>query len=216
MKKTAFLLPILFLFLVSVAVAQEYTGKVVSVIDSSNISVVSNRGEAVVRLSCVMSPVAGQPFAEEAQKFLKDLILDKTVEVSVSWMDHDSRQVSKLTIEGKNAGVLLAGAGMAWYDRRHGEDGAIAQAQAEAKSRGIGLWSEPDPVAPWEFLTARRGILPDRTGTPTGAKNSSYGFNILENKGDVGTSWEKSTILFSTSPYYGNWRSWGGYSRYGY
>ncbi|MHC9541313.1 MAG: thermonuclease family protein [Vulcanimicrobiota bacterium] len=175
MKKTLFILSLLMVFLTSFACAQNYTGKVISVTDSNNISVMKDNSATTVRLNCAACPAAGQSFAPEAQKFLQDLILNKTVEVRVVWMDYDKRQVSLVLLDGKNVGALIAGAGLAWYDGRHRKDGEIAAAQAEAQAKQLAIWSEPDPVAPWAFLTDQRGIVPNTSGPMTHAGGKGYG-----------------------------------------
>ncbi|MDQ7821306.1 MAG: thermonuclease family protein [Candidatus Eremiobacteraeota bacterium] len=215
MKKAALLIFVFLIVLTFPACAQYYTGKVIAVTGTSDISVTSDKGAATVKLNCAASPVAGQPFAAEAQKSLEDLILNKSVEVQVAWMDHSNRQVAKLLVDGKNVGALLAAQGLAWYDSRHGQDADIATAQAQAQAGKLGVWSQPNPVAPWDFVTAQRGIIPNTSGSPVGASSGGYGFNPLQNTGDAGTSWDSGTDVLSTSPYYGGGYYGGGWGSYG-
>jgi micrococcal nuclease len=209
-KKSIFVLFILMLFLTSFACAQNYTGKVLSVTNSDNISVVCGSNAATVRLNCAVCPAAGQPFAPEAQKMLEGLILNQSVEVRVVWTDHDNRQVARLLVNGNSVAVQLAGAGMAWYDKRFQQDGQILQAQATAQGKKIGIWSQPDPVAPWDFLTAQRGIRVNTSGPPTSIGSSSYGQQAASWGGDAGTSWDNNAQPLSTSAYgYGGGYGYG-------
>jgi micrococcal nuclease len=206
--RTIMLLSILTLFLTSVAFAQSYTGKVLSVTGSDNISVANDKGAATVRLNCAVTPAAGQPFAPEAQKYLEDLILNQSLEVRVVWVDHDGRQVSRLLLGGNDVAVQITGAGLAWYDKRHGQDGPIAQAQAAAQGKKMGIWSQPNQVAPWDFLTAQRGIRPNTSGPSTNISSAGYGAPAASSGGDAGTSWDNGYQPLGTSAY-------GGYG-YGY
>lgn len=188
MKKTALILLVLIVCLSAAASAQNYTGKVISVTDSSNISVTSGDTSATVRLNCAASPAAGQPFAEEAQKYLRDLLVGKTVEVRTVWVDYDKRQVALLLLDGKNVGALMAKAGFAWYDGRHYKDGEIAAAQADAQNRKVAIWSQPDPVAPWTFLTDQRGIVPIQSKQIGNIGGSGYGAPSAKGGGYAGNS----------------------------
>ncbi len=213
MKKFSLCLVIAVLCVTSIACAQSYTGKVITVTDSSNISVVYNNTVANVRLNCVQSPAMGQPFAQEAVKYLQDLILNKTVEVRTVWQDHDGRQVARILLDGTSVAVTLAGAGLAMYDSRQQQDGQVAIAQAEAQGKKIGIWSDPNPVPPWTFQTNQRGIIPNTSGPPTNVGSSGYGAPAASTGGDAGTSWDTGTQILSTAPYYGGYyggSAWGG------
>lgn len=218
LKKAAFFIAVTMILLTSFVSAQNYTGKVIAVTDSSNISVVYGSDSATVRLNCAACPVAGQPFAAEAQKFLENLILNKTVEVNVVWMDHDNRQVSKVFINGKSVGAQLASAGYAWYDSRSQQDAEIAQAQVQAQAQKIAIWSLPNPIAPWTFLTNQRGIIPDTSSPPTNIGNKSVDAPPITKTGDEGTSWDTTNQPLSTSAYgygYGYYppAAWGNVNR---
>jgi len=187
-KKTLLMMLIVMMSLTSIALAQNYTGKVISVTDSSNISVMNGSNSATVRLNCAASPAAGQPFAEEAQKYLRELITGKSVEVRTVWVDYDKRQVALVLLDGKSVGAMLARAGFAWYDGRHRKDGDIAAAQAEAQAKKLAIWSQPDPVAPWTFLTDQRGIVPIQSKQITNIGGSGYGAPSARGGGYAGNS----------------------------
>jgi endonuclease YncB( thermonuclease family) len=54
-----------------------------------------------------------------------------------------------------DTGLAQVKAGMAWWYRKYAreqtpEDQALYEkAEDDAKADSVGLWSEPDPVAPW-------------------------------------------------------------------
>jgi micrococcal nuclease len=193
MKKTALIVLIFVFLLASIAFAQDFTGNVIAV-KGSNAIIVTNNGSAVtVRLNCAVCPAPGQPYAQQALKFLQNLILNKSVDVHEVWMDHSNRQVSQLSINGNSVGVMLAGAGLAWYDSRFQQDGQIEAAQIEAQAKKIGLWSQPSPVAPWVFSADERDIVPNTSGPPTDIGSQSYGAPPANQDLDAGTSWEQNS-----------------------
>jgi len=45
----------------------------------------------------------------------------------------------------------LLKAGLAWWYRSYSKNLALGELEQRAREQGLGLWSEPLPVAPWEF-----------------------------------------------------------------
>ncbi|MDQ7826345.1 MAG: thermonuclease family protein [Candidatus Eremiobacteraeota bacterium] len=201
MRKTALCVLLFALLLTSWAGAQDFSTKVISITDGNDILV----GEGTLKLNCIDCPDLDQPFGPQAKTYLEQLIQGKNVDVEVVWVDHSNRKVSKISLDGKDVGTAIASAGLAWYDGKLEQDSEIAQAADLAKAQKIGLWTQPNPVAPWDFRTQQRGIQPNTSGAPTGASNGSYGFNPLQNNGDAGTSWDTGTTVLSTEPVYGNY-----------
>jgi len=47
--------------------------------------------------------------------------------------------------------------GLAWWYRRYApKDTTLERLEADAKQEGRGLWSEHDPVPPWEWRSAKK------------------------------------------------------------
>ena len=51
--------------------------------------------------------------------------------------------------------VELVRAGLAWHYKRYSADPALAKAESNARAAGIGIWSLPKPVPPWELKAQR-------------------------------------------------------------
>ena len=52
---------------------------------------------------------------------------------------------------GTDANAEQVRAGMAWAFTKYLTDPAIKQAEEAARAALVGLWSEPDPMPPWEW-----------------------------------------------------------------
>jgi micrococcal nuclease len=50
----------------------------------------------------------------------------------------------------------LLKAGLAWHDKQYSRDPELAKLEFEARSKKVGLWKEPDQVAPWEWRKMKR------------------------------------------------------------
>jgi micrococcal nuclease len=40
---------------------------------------------------------------------------------------------------------------MAWHFKKYNRDQELAQLEIHARERKVGIWSQVDPVAPWEW-----------------------------------------------------------------
>ena len=107
----------------------------------------------------------GQPFAEEAFSYLRDLVLDRQVVVDTYGRDPSGRLLGVVWLGEISVNLALVKEGLAWVDPtfkvtkvRVGLDVAERQAQVGH----YGLWRLDDPEAPWDFRK-RRGLCGKRS-----------------------------------------------------
>ncbi|GEM_PF-736960 len=160
MKRTAVFLVLMLLLLTSHGFAESFGGKVIMVKDGSNIFVKSGEKTYQVKLYGIDCPNPDQEFGEQSKQYADDLLNGKDVWVDVKRQDYSKRYVSRVVVDGKDASVELARAGLAWYDSRVYSEPAVAGAQAEAQTQKIGIWSQAHPVSPWDYRYSRSGITP--------------------------------------------------------
>ena len=138
-----------------------FESRVVAVADGDSLVVASSAdgtlGEQRVRLEGIDAPEFGQQFHQQSKKFLADACLGKTVVVEPREKDRYGRLVARVFLNQANSKLSpendmsrrLLYAGMAWHFLRYNDDSDLAAAEAHARSRQIGLWQDPDAVAPW-------------------------------------------------------------------
>lgn len=172
MKRTFVFIVMMLLMMAAPSFAESFSGQVQMVKDGSNIFVKSGEKTYEVKLYGIDCPAAEQEFGEQSRQYAEDLLKGKEVWVDVKRLDHSKRYVSKVVVDGKDASVELARAGLAWYDSRVYSEPAVAGAQTEAQSSKIGIWSQTKPVAPWDYRYSKSGITPvmskDIGNIPTG------------------------------------------------
>jgi len=59
--------------------------------------------------------------------------------------------VAHITVDGLDVSESLVRHGHAWQFRRYSSDPHLAKLQDEARAEHAGLWSQPNPIAPWEY-----------------------------------------------------------------
>jgi hypothetical protein len=84
--------------------------------------------------------------------------------VAVEWneRDHYQRVLGKVLLDGQDINLKQIKAGLAWhykqYDKgqRLADQSLYASAEESARRKGVGLWRDPAPVAPWDFRREKR------------------------------------------------------------
>ena len=132
----------------------EHTGKVLNVIEGDLLKVEMGGRWMRVQLAGVDSPVRGQPYRDVARAFAVRLVQDKIVTVRVVETGDAGHVVGEVLLGGeKTLNRELVAAGLAWHRgswfARYPE---LRVVQEQARRARRGLWRDPDPVPPWEFL----------------------------------------------------------------
>lgn len=131
--------------------AESFAGKVVAVHDGDTISVMRSGRAERVRLDGIDSPERGQDYSKHARLFLSEMVFGRIVSVEVRDTDRYGRAVGRVVLDGRDVGLELVRAGLAWHFTRYSADPSLARAEREARAARRGLWAQPSPVPPWEF-----------------------------------------------------------------
>ena len=136
----------------------DWSGVVVGVTDGDTITVLhGGRGEKI-RLYGIDTPEKGQAFGKKAKQFTSQMVYSKTVEVQPKDTDRYGRTVALINVGGQSLNEALIKDGFAWVYRKYCKETFCEDwlnFEIIARYGKIGLWSEPNPIPPWEF---RHGI----------------------------------------------------------
>jgi len=141
---------------------------VIGIADGDTITVLdSNQLQHRVRLSGIDAPEKQQAFADRSRQALSSRVHGKSVRVEWSKEDKYGRWVAKVLLPppascqaacvDTDVNLELIRAGLAWhykeYEREQPRSDRQTYAQAElvAREARAGLWSDPHPVAPWDW-----------------------------------------------------------------
>ena len=124
------------------------------------------RKQERIRLRGIDAPEKGQAFGDRSRQSLAALAHGKQATVKWSKRDRWGRIIGAVWVEPADCpgcghtldvGRTQLSVGMAWWFRRYaneqpeGERVQYKFEEREAKARGIGLWQDKEPVAPWEW-----------------------------------------------------------------
>ncbi len=136
-------------------------GDTITVLDSS-------KKQHKIRLVGIDAPEKAQAFGNAAKQRMSDMVFGKEVRVDGRKQDKYRRTVGRVWVASTecrrsdcpktlDAGMALLTIGLAWhykqYEKEQPEEerGQYSFAEIEARAKKVGLWSDPNPVPPWEW-----------------------------------------------------------------
>lgn len=137
--------------------ASSLQGKVVEVLDGERLTVVSVNQSLKVKILGIAAPAGNQAFAAVAKQHLQDLVGGKYVAVHYTSLGADGVVLGRVVAKDMDVGAQMIRDGVAWYQKSEAstladtEKETYARSEQAARNEVRGLWSDPSPVAPWEF-----------------------------------------------------------------
>ena len=132
--------------------ATELSWRVVSVHDGDTLTVLVERKQVRVRLVDIDAPEKKQPFGTRSRQSLSEICGGKTAQVDDRGKDRYGRTLGRVSCAGVDANAEQVRRGMAWvYVRYAPKDSPLYALEAEARAARREIWSEANPVAPWQW-----------------------------------------------------------------
>lgn len=142
----------LLLFVFFSRAASALDGKVVSVADGDTLTVLDvHNVEHRIRLAQIDAPEKNQPWGQKSKQSLSFFAAGKNVFVDVQAVDRYGRAIGNVFVQNQSASTYQLNNGMAWVYDKYVKDHALYDIQKAAKSGGVGLWQDANPVAPWQW-----------------------------------------------------------------
>ncbi len=154
--------------------AEVNIARVVGVSDGDTITVLSlDKKQTKIRLDSIDAPEKNQDFGQASKKHLSSLVFKKQINYKPHKIDRYGRTVATVWADNKSVNLEMVKAGMAWVYRKYSDDPVFYEAEKQAKTSRIGLWSQPNPKPPWEFRHPDQ--YPKEPAQLTAADNNSCG-----------------------------------------
>ena len=127
--------------------------KVVGIKDGDTFVVLIDSKEQVIRLAHIDCPEKKQPFGTKAKQFASDLCFGKNVLLNhINKYDRNKRLIAEVILNnGMNINKELVSNGLAWHYKKYSDKQEYADLETVARNNQIGIWSEPNPTAPWDW-----------------------------------------------------------------
>lgn len=134
--------------------AYAWQGNVVGVSDGDTITVMHDGKGEKIRLYGIDCPESGQAFGKKAKQLTSQLTFNKRVHVEPTVIDKYGRSVAFIKVGEKCLNEELIVSGLAWVYGQYCTDVKCdkwLELEKQARSEEIGLWSDPNPIAPWDY-----------------------------------------------------------------
>lgn len=132
-------------------------GKVIKVKDGDTIVILDDtKTQHTIRVADIDCPEYKQPFSKKGKHFVSDEIYLKQVEIEKKTIDRYGRVVGYVLYDNKNLSEELLKQGLAWHYVKYSTSLNFQELEDKAKKLKKGLWSDPYPIAPWEWRRNKR------------------------------------------------------------
>ncbi len=127
--------------------------KVIGVKDGDTFVVLIDGKEQIIRLEHIDCPEKKQPFGTMAKQFASDLCFGKNVMLNHNnKYDRNNRLIAEaILVNGMNINKELVSNGLAWHFKKYSDSQEYAELEINARKNRIGIWSELNPTAPWDW-----------------------------------------------------------------
>lgn len=162
MRLAHLFVPLAFISLTSATQAETLTGIVVAITDGDTLKLLVDRQQYKVRIDGIDAPEKVQPFGSKSQANLGQMAFQKQATAECPKRDRYGRLVCKVFVDSQDVGLKQIADGMAWWYRKYAKEqspedrATYEQAETIAKLRRVGLWSETNPTAPWDWRKLMR------------------------------------------------------------
>ena len=169
------ILLLLLLLISHTACSEEFTAKVIAVLDGDTVLVKRAKGLVKIRMAEIDAPEKAQPFGESSKRSLTDLVKGKQVTIKSQAIDKYGRMVASVSLNGLDVDAEQIRRGMAWAGVRSNR--AMLELQDEAKRAPRGLWALSNPTPPWDWRKQHPSIAPEAKAMPEAENKSTASFD---------------------------------------
>ena len=131
-------------------IVESFAANVVSIIDGDTLTVMNESGEPIeIRLDLIEAPDIEQAFGAQAKQSLRELCDGKSVQILKTDRQNETTFAFVL-VDGANINETMIRDGFAWH-AEGSDDPNLALLENESRLAKLGLWTDAEPVAPWEW-----------------------------------------------------------------
>lgn len=148
---------LLLLLFIPVVQQKTITGKVIHIVDGDTIDILYENKPLRIRLAGIDCPEKGQPFGNAVKQETARLCAGQVVTVFTKGRDRYERALGDIQLpDGRILNQELIRKGLAWHYKYYSNDFVLAELEDASTKERIGLWTERNPIPPWEYRRSKR------------------------------------------------------------
>ena len=102
------------------------------------------------------APEKKQDYGTVSKNYLSNLVFKKDITIEFKNRDRYGRSIGIAFVEGVNVNEKMLAEGMAWHFKKYDTNSQWSALEIKAKEEKKGLWSQSNPVAPWEWRVRKK------------------------------------------------------------
>ena len=135
----------------------DFSAKVITVHEGDRLTIRHDGRSEIIYLKDIDCPNLKQPYGKQARHATAAYVGNREVMINMLQRDRQGRNTANILLpDGRNIGRELVKEGLAWWQRTGSGDGHLGELEELARASGKGLWSEPHPIPPWKWKTAKK------------------------------------------------------------
>jgi len=157
------------------ASAEEFSGKVIAVMDGDTVLALRDGHPVKIRFAEIDAPEKAQPYGDASRKSLAEMVKGQQIRVISTAVDDYGRLIAKVRVGEINVNYEQVRRGLAWeYSRFHGNHELVAL-QHEAQQAKRGLWAEAGAIEPSQWRKQHASALPEQPPASSSQDSGSCG-----------------------------------------
>jgi micrococcal nuclease len=132
-------------------------GRVIGIKDGDTIELLVDGKPVTIRLFGVDCPEKSQAFGKAAKQYTSAVCFGKVARVEAkAKRDRYKRVLGVVYVGNVNLNEALLRKGLAWHYTQYSDNIVWARLEDSARIQRLGLWNDPQPMAPWLWRKAKR------------------------------------------------------------
>ena len=137
----------------------DFTAKVVTVHEGDRLTIRHDGRNETIYLKDIDCPELKQAYGKQAKQAISAYLGSRDVVVRALKRGRNGLGTAEILLQdGRNVGHELLKEGLAWARPDRGHDENLEGMEQLARAEHKGLWSDPNPVAPWKWKPTSKVI----------------------------------------------------------
>jgi len=137
----------------------DFLARVVTVHEGDRLTIRHDGRNETIYIKDIDCPELKQAYGKQAKHAIAAYVGSRDVMVRALKRGRNGLGTAEILLQdGRNVGHELLKEGLAWARPEKGQDQSLEDMEQLAKAERKGLWSDPNPVAPWKWKPTSKVI----------------------------------------------------------
>jgi endonuclease YncB( thermonuclease family) len=137
----------------------DFLARVVTIHEGDRLTIRHDGRNETIYIKDIDCPELKQAYGKQAKHAISAYVGSRDVMVRALKRGRNGLGTAEILLQdGRNVGHELLKEGLAWARPERGQDQSLEDMEQLAKAERKGLWSDPNPIAPWKWKPTSKVI----------------------------------------------------------